>query len=340
VAVVNSAEIPTGESVRRGIVHFGAPLQDSINGATRARANLFADASHLAEALFGTHMPANIFLAGVAYQAGYIPLSAASLERAIELNGVDAPQNLAAFRWGRKYCNDADAVESLADPGKRASSAPLSLDELIDRRARDLTAYQNARYAERYRSLVGEVRRGESAVRPGSTDLTEAVARYLYKLMAYKDEYEVARLLTKPEFDEQTRALFAAPRRVLYNLHPPLLRALGLQRKIELGPGWRPLLRALAALRGLRGTPLDLFGYAAVRRRERALIDWYQQTIRIMLTGLSSENLDDALAIARSPDRIRGYEQIKLRSIDAVQREIAQAVERFTSTAGSLSSRA
>ncbi|MBI3666779.1 MAG: indolepyruvate ferredoxin oxidoreductase family protein [Acidobacteria bacterium] len=228
VAVVNSAEIPTGDTVRAGAVHFGAPLEDAINRATRRGANLFVDSSGLAEALFSSHMSANIFLLGVAYQAGYIPLSADSIERAIELNGVEAAQNLAAFRWGRKYHHDPEAVEEVA--GRKAAQAaarPLGLDEVIERRARDLADYQDEHYARRYREQVEQVRRREQEVRRGSTALTEAVARHLFKLMAYKDEYEVARLLTTRSFERQAREQFEAPRYMVYHLHPPLLRALG-----------------------------------------------------------------------------------------------------------------
>ncbi len=329
IAVVNSAEIPTGESVRQGAAHFGGPLVETINRATRPGANLYVDASRLAEGLFSSHMPANIFLLGVAYQAGYLPLSAASIERAIELNGVAVEQNLAAFRWGRKYHHDPEAVEALLEPGDRPAPQPQTLDELVERRSRDLAGYQDSRYAARYRDWVERVRRREQQVRPGSTELAAAVARYLYKLMAYKDEYEVARLLTKPSFEQQTLGLFEAPRRLVYHLHPPLLRVLGLKNKLALGPWFRPALRLLAALRRLRGGPLDVFGFASLRRRERNLIRWYEQTLGAVLDGLSEENFREALEIAASPDRIRGYEEIKLRSIEVVKGAVSRLLEKF-----------
>ncbi len=327
IAVVNSAEIPTGDSARRGLVHFGSSLVDTINRATRARANLFLDASGMAEALFSSHLASNIFLMGVAYQAGYLPLQAASIERAIELNGVEAAKNLAAFRWGRKYHQDPEAVIEIARPRDRAARTPLTLDELVECRSRDLTDYQDAGYARRYCELVERARRRESEVRPGSTELAEAVARYLYKLMAYKDEYEVARLLTRPSFEAETLGMFEAPRSLVYHLHPPLLRTFGLNKKLALGPWFRPALRLLAGLRRLRGTPLDPFGYAAVRRRERALIAWYERTLGLLLQGLDAENFGAALEMASSPDRIRGYEQVKLRSAEAVERQVADLVE-------------
>ena len=323
IAVVNSAEIPTAHSVRRGLVHFGAPLTGQIQQATRSRANRFVDASRAAETLFASHLPANIVLLGVAYQAGYIPLTAASIERAITLNGVEVDQNLAAFRWGRKLCLEPEA----ADPAPPAQ--PPSLDELIERRSRDLTAYQDVRYAARYRERVERVRRREAQVRPGSGDLAEAAARYLYKLMAYKDEYEVARLLAKPSFTAYATGLFEAPERMGFHLHPPLLRALGWKRKIEVGAWARPLLGALAGLRRLRGTPLDPFGYAAGRRRERALIAWYEQVLDTLLDGLRADNHELAVRIASSPDAIRGYEQVKLRSAAQTEQQVAEWLSEF-----------
>ncbi len=334
VAIVNSYETPTSDSIRKGAVHFSSPLLDTINRATRSRANIFVDASGLAEGLFASHMAANIFLLGVAYQAGFLPLSSGAIERAIELNAVEVAQNLAAFRWGRKYQHDPEAVEAQARGGARPKAEALPLDELVARRVRDLTDYQNARYAGRYRHWVDETRRREQQVRSGSSVLTEAVARYLYKLMAYKDEYEVARLLTRPSFEQRIRDTFEAPQQVVYNLHPPLLRSLGLKGKLALGPWFRPALRILGALRGLRGSPLDVFGWASLRRRERKLIDWYEQTLRAVLDGLSEENFDDAVQIARSPDRIRGYEQIKLQSMERVERDVAELLARFAGQPG------
>ena len=329
LAVVNSAEIPTGDSVRQGAIRFGRPLIDAVNRSTRAGANLFVNASGLAEALFSSHMAANILLLGVAYQAGYLPLTGASLERAIELNGVEVEQNLAAFRWGRKYHHDPETVERIAGL-RRAAPLAESLDQLIERRARDLVEYQDQNYAARYRRLLDQARRREQQVRPASVELSQAVARYLYKLMAYKDEYEVARLLTLPEFEQQVRDTFQSPRRVDYHLHPPLLRALGLKRKLSLGPWFRPLLRMLARLRALRGGPLDVFGYAALRRRERGLIQWYERTLETVLARLSAENFDEAVHIASRPDGIRGYEQVKLRSVEGVEREVAEALSRYS----------
>ena len=258
---------------------------------------------------------------GVAYQAGLLPISAESIEQALRLNGVAVERNLAAFRWGRKYQHDPVSVLQYVTDEK----APLeieTLDGLIDHRARELSAYQNQKYTAEYRSFVDRVRQAEVRVRPGSSDLTDAAARYLYKLMAYKDEYEVARLLTDPSFEQQYRETFESPRKIIYHLHPPLLRSLGLKKKLSLGPGFRPLLKLLASFKFLRGTALDVFGWAKTRRQERELIGWYRGTIESLLAGLSDANLGQAAEIARLPDQIRGYEDIKTASIEKVQQAV------------------
>ena len=323
VAVVNSHEIPTGETVRKGLTVLSADgrFVDTVNRFTRAGDNIFVDASRLAEELFGGHLYTNIFLLGVAYQAGHIPLACASIEQAIRLNGVAVQRNLEAFAWGRKYIEDPAAVLSLA--GEETSPSKHSSEELLQHRVRELTAYQNAAYAQRYRAFVEEIRRAEQQAAPGSTQLTEAVARYLYKLMAYKDEYEVARLLTDPEFEKRVQAAFENPRKLVFHLHPPFLRALGLKRKLSLGAWWlRPLLKLLAAGKTLRGTVCDPFGYATARREERRLIQWYRETLGSFLPVLAA-HLPLALEAATLPDQIRGYENIKLDSARRVRQAAA-----------------
>jgi indolepyruvate ferredoxin oxidoreductase len=237
----------------------------------------------------------------VAYQAGLLPLTAAAIEEAIRLNRVEAERNVQAFLWGRKYYRDAAGVEALIDP-PRARETKVDFVE-------ELALYQDRAYARTYQEFLGDV----ESRRP---ELRDAVARNLYKLMAYKDEYEVARLLTRPEFDEQMRKMWQAVESIGYNLHPPLLRALGMKKKLKLGAWFRGPLRVLAALKFLRGTPFDAFGYAEVRRQERALIDWYRTLVR---QCLETENLALAQEILELPDQIRGYENIKLESIRKVK---------------------
>ncbi len=335
-AVLNTHQTPSADSVRKGLTVLSdqAHLAHVVNQATRSRDNIFADASKSAEALFGSHLQSNIFLLGIAYQAGRLPLAAASIEQAIRLNGVAVERNVAAFRWGRKYREDPESVAGYIREEQPAVSLEDengdALDVLIARRAEDLIGYQDLEYADRYKHFLEGVRGVEDRVRPGSTQLTEAVARYLYKLMAYKDEYEVARLLTDPTFDRQTGERFEAPRKIVYHLHPPLLRALGLKKKLALGPWFRPVLRLLAGLKGLRGGPLDLFGRASIRKQERELIDWYRDTVEVLLAGLREDNLNLAADVAGLPDQIRGYEDIKAESIEKVRRAVDEQLAELT----------
>jgi indolepyruvate ferredoxin oxidoreductase len=195
----------------------------------------------------------------------------------------------------------------------------------VERRIADLTRYQNAAYATRYATFVREVETRQPA-------LADAAARNLYKLMAYKDEYEVARLLTDPQREAQIRGMWEQVESIGYNLHPPLLRALGMQRKLKLGGWFRGPLRIMAAMKGLRGTPLDIFGYAAVRREERGLIAWYQQLVRECLDHVTPDNLSLAQEIVALPGLIRGYENIKLAGIRKVKALTAEKMAGLANT--------
>ena len=246
MAVVNTAEVPTGDAIR-GLTSLAGPglAVDIVNKYTDRSRNVFVDASRIAEGLFASHLAVNVFLLGVAYQGGHIPLSAAAIEEAIRLNGAEVDRNLAAFLWGRKYYHDARSVEDILDPPKpKEPSLPMA-----EHRARELREYQNAAYAEEYAQFVRRV----AAQAPA---LEEPVARYLYKLMAYKDEYEVARLLTKRSFERQLTGMWDQVESIGYNLHPPLLRALGWKQKLKLGQWFGGPLRMLARMKALRGTPV------------------------------------------------------------------------------------
>jgi indolepyruvate ferredoxin oxidoreductase len=260
-----------------------------------------------------------MFLLGVAYQGGHIPLSAAAIEESIRLNQVEVDRNLAAFLWGRKYYHDARSVEEFLEPPK-PKARPLPTAE---HRAAQLRDYQNAAYADRYTQFVRQVSAREPA-------LEEPVARYLYKLMAYKDEYEVARLLTKSAFEQQLGEMWDQVESIGYNLHPPILRALGWKKKLRLGQWFGGPLRILAKLKSLRGTPLDLFGYASVRREERELIVWYRAVMEECLQKLTPDNLRTALEIASLPDQIRGYEKIKSDSIALVKSQAAEKLAQMS----------
>jgi indolepyruvate ferredoxin oxidoreductase len=309
VAVVNTSEVPTGDDIR-GRTRLAGPGRsvDIINTYTDRSRNVFVDASRVAEGLFASHLAVNVFLLGVAYQGGHIPLSAAAIEEAIRLNGAEAERNLAAFLWGRKYFHDARSVEEVLAPPKPAADRLPTAES----RARQLREYQNDAYARQYSEFVRQV----AAKAPA---LEEPVAVYLYKLMAYKDEYEVARLLTKRNFAEQLGDMWEQVESIGYNLHPPILRSLGWKHKLQVGQWFGGPLRILARLKGLRGTPLDLFGYARVRREERELIVWYRGLIDQCLEKLTPENLPIAIEIASLPDQIRGYEKIKSESVARVK---------------------
>ena len=308
--VVNSSIVPTAEQIRTRTLLGPQTLIDQVDQATQRGRNIYVDANRLAESLFGSHMAVNLFMTGVAWQAGLIPITLGAIEQAVELNGVDIARNLQTFSWGRKYYQDANWVEEQAAPAGRKSDqvAPFT----IERRMADLTAYQNAQVAADFQAFVREI--AEKV-----PELEEPVGRYLYKLIAIKDEYEVARMLTSDEFENKVRGAFANVESIGYNLHPPMLRRFGVTKKMQLGPWARPMLRLLARLKGFRGTTLDLFGYSAHRRLERSLVEWYKDTMRQAASLHNSGNAASAMELACLPDQIRGYEQIKEQSIVRVK---------------------
>jgi indolepyruvate ferredoxin oxidoreductase len=243
-----------------------------------------------------------------------------ALERAIALNGVQVDMNRKAFLWGRRAAADLAAVERVAAPAQViALPRTGSLDEIVERRSRYLIGYQGRRYARRYRRLVERVRKAEAAL--DSTRLAEAVARGYFRLLAYKDEYEVARLYADPAFQAQLDAAFEGDYRLTFHLAPPLRArrdpATGEPRKRAYGPGTLTLFRILARLRFLRGTPLDLFGRTAERRMEQQLIRDYEGDIARMLSGLDRTTHETAIALAGLPEQIRGFGHVKMRSIEA-----------------------
>ncbi len=320
VAVVNTAEVPTGDAIR-GKVALAGPGRaiDLINSYTDRTRNVYVDASRIAEGLFSSHLSVNMFLLGAAYQGGHVPLSVAAIEEAIRLNGAEVARNLAAFQWGRKYYHDARSVEEILDPPKpKQERVPTA-----EHRALQLRDYQNAAYAEAYSAFVRQVA-------SKAPELEEPVARNLYKLMAYKDEYEVARLLTRRSFEKQLGEMWEQVESIGYNLHPPILRALGWKKKLKLGQWFGGPLRMLAKLKGLRGTALDPFGYAAVRREERELIVWYRSLIEECLRKLTPANLPVAIEIASLPDQIRGYEKIKSDSIATVKARASEKLAQMS----------
>jgi indolepyruvate ferredoxin oxidoreductase len=333
IAVVNTAQVATAEMVTDTAAHFPAPVlaRAAINRATRVKDNLFLDAGGLSERLFADHMPANMITIGAAFQHGCLPLSAASIEAAIRLNGAAVEGNLAAFAWGRAAVADPAAVEAaLAPPSPPARREPPaavramlaaadahgSLGEVLERCVPELADYQSRAYAQAYVDKVLAVAAIErDATGAPGTPVATAYAHGLHKLMAYKDEYEVARLYLDPVERARIRAQFGAGAKVRVLLHPPLLRALGVDRKLRLGPWIFPVFRGLRALRRLRGTMLDPFGHTQVRKVERALAEEYDALVMRALERLTPATVDDVVAVAELPDVVRGYEEIKLRNV-------------------------
>jgi indolepyruvate ferredoxin oxidoreductase len=329
-AVINAGIAPTGEFTKDPNLRLPEhDLAEAIREACGPDAADFFDATELATALLGDSIATNLFMVGYAWQKGLIPVSGDAILQAIELNGAAVESNKGAFEWGRRAAVDLASVERAATPPEaRVESQRLSqtLDEIVERRSRFLADYQNAEYAARYVEFVDHVRNVEQSAVAGSTRLTEAVARYLFKLMAYKDEYEVARLYTQTDFLERIAKQFDGDYRVNLHLAPPLWAkidpATGEPRKRAFGPWMLGAMRVLAKLKGLRGTALDVFGYSAERRTERRLVGEYRATVEGLLGKLDAARLPLAVEIASIPEFIRGYGPVKERHLrDAKSRE-------------------
>jgi indolepyruvate ferredoxin oxidoreductase len=336
-AVLNTAESPTADFVRNPNWSAGtAAMLAQVRAAVGVDAHAAAvDATGLATALLGDAIYANPFVLGFAWQKGWIPLAYETLLRAIELNGVAIDANKRAFEWGRAAAHDLEAVQRAAGGNaaqviefKRAST----LEEIVGRRVEFLTAYQDAAYARRYSELVERVRRVESD-RLQSTRLTEAVARYYFKLLAIKDEYEVARLHADPAFRERIAAQFEGDYKLNFYLAPPLLSrpdpVTGRPKKIRFGPWALGAFTVLAKLRFLRGTPFDLFGYSEERRTERALVGEYEQLVDELLGRLDAGNHALAIELASLPEEIRGYGHVKAQHLEKARARQAELLARL-----------
>ncbi|MBE8476470.1 MULTISPECIES: indolepyruvate ferredoxin oxidoreductase family protein [Streptomyces] len=334
VAVVSTSAVPTGAQVRDA--SLTPPDADELLSRfiRRTKDVLPLDTTAAAQALFGDGMPANFLLVGAAYQAGVLPMSAAAIEWAIEANGVAVKNNIAAFRWGRVAVADATAFAAAVSSDRPASTlkAPADIDlgdltgetrRLAGIRATQLIGYQSKSVAQRYVTDMLTVWRAERAVGQ-DTAFSEAVARGLYKLTAYKDEYEVARLLTDPAFEAQLQAEVPGGVKPRYRLHPPILKAMGREKKIAFGPWMRPVLRMLAKGRVLRDTPFDPFGHLPVRKLERQLRDSYRTTVLRLANELTEESYSTAAAAAEAADMVRGYEDIKLANVDRYRARLAE----------------
>ena len=337
--VINLAEFLPGDFTRNA--DFSLPterLKRAIVADAGRDKTHFIDATRAATALFGASVGANIFLVGYAYQLGAIPLAAASIERAIELNGEAVEMNKAAFSWGRRAVVEPAVVEALIKPAPEATSDARTLsqsfDDVVARRVAFLTAYQNAAYAARYRRLVERTKAAETARAPGRTGLADAVARYLFKLMAYKDEYEVARLYSDGAFVKQVNSELGGEHlRFHVHLAPPLLarrdKATGEPRKMTFGPWIFPLFGLLAKFKFLRGTAFDPFGYSTERTTERALVRDYEALLDEVLAKLNGDNHHIAVGLAAIPEKIRGFGHVKMRHLKAAKADETALLDQF-----------
>jgi indolepyruvate ferredoxin oxidoreductase len=318
-AVVNSQQTPTAEFTRNPDAEFPADamMQTIVEAVGEAKTH-FVQATDLATKLMGDSIASNLFMLGYAFQLGLIPLTSGAIEKAIELNGVAVNLNQQAFLWGRRAAFDLPGVQAAANPQAAPVQEPkdLSLEQRLASNAKTLGEYQNRAYGERYLALVHKVRDAESRLFPGEhLALTEAVAFNAFKLLAYKDEYEVARLYSNGEFTRQLQAQFEGDYRLEFHLAPSWLAKRdpnsGAPRKRSFGPWMLKAFDVLAKFKFLRGTAFDPFGRSLERRQERELIDSYVADIELILSRLNAGNRHTALNLARLPERIRGYGHVK-----------------------------
>ena len=339
--VINSYEMITGDFTKNADMLFPSlKIKQAIQQTAGTDNTEFLDASRLATALIGDTIATNMFMLGFAFQRGLIPLERSSIEQAIEINGMSVESNKQSFLWGRRTAHDGKRVwemtASIAE-GFLLEEPPEGLDELIQHRADVLTAYQNKAYAKHYLQLVERVRTIETDRLPGSLSLTEAVARYYFKLLAYKDEYEVARLYTNGDFMKKIRGRFEGDFRLKLHLAPPLFSHrdshTGEPIKSAFSSWIFPVLKMLSRFKFLRGTAFDLFGKTKERRMERQLIQEYEQTIKELLLGLTKKNHNIALEIAKIPEQIRGYDMVKQRHFETAKSNEKKLLAKFRDSA-------
>ncbi len=337
-AIVNDNETPTAEFVNNADAQFPSDeMKSAIATEIGAKEKTsFIDATRIATALLGDSIAANLFLLGYAWQKGLIPVAAESIDYALELNAVAVDFNKEAFLWGRRAAFNLDAVRSASNTLESAFTALENPIEIISDRAERLEAYQDRNYADQYRNFMTDLKErlqdNSSLDSNQRKELIKVVARQLFKLMAYKDEYEVARLYSDGTFKKALNDQFEGNVRLRFHLAPPLLarkNRKGIPQKMTF-PGWTmAMFKGLASLRFLRGGPLDIFGQTEERKRERQLIVDYRSDVEKLLANLDDDNFQCALKILSLPEKIRGYGHVKLANINMVEAEQKKLMREF-----------
>jgi indolepyruvate ferredoxin oxidoreductase len=334
--IVNTHETIVGDFTRNPDMEFPTDKLEMTIAATAGKDHVnFVEATRLATTLLGDSIATNMFMLGFAWQKGTIPLTLDSIHQAVELNAVAVDANKRAFLWGRRAAHDLAAVEKRATPETTSPITDIAtkLEDIVARRISFLTEYQNEAYARRYKDFVVAVQKNESRALPEGEDLARAVARYYFKLLTYKDEYEVARLYTDTGFMDKVNQAFEGDFKLNFHLAPPVLADRNLDtgnlEKKSYGPWVMRAFGVLAKLKGLRGTAFDPFGRSAERRRERQLITDYERTVGGLLESLSVENYEIAVDIASIPEQIRGYGHVKERHIKDAKAHEADLLNAF-----------
>jgi indolepyruvate ferredoxin oxidoreductase len=333
-AVINTALVPTASFVTDGNVDFEEQrILNALRAAVGPKGLDLVDGTRIATALMGDSIATNLFMLGFAFQKGLVPVGLAALERAIEINGAAVEANKQTFAWGRLAAHDLAQVEAALGPKVVPLEAPKTLESRISYRVDYLTRYQDAAYAARYSNLVSRVREAEMRCAPGSTDLWEAAALSLFKLMAIKDEYEVARLYTDGSFLSDLRQQFEGNYRLEFHLAPPMLAerdpATGHLKKRAFGPWVFRAFKLLAGMRGLRGGAFDIFGRTAERRMERQLLADYEKLLERLMADLRPDNRAVAVELARLPQTIKGFGHVKERNVQAARDLQADLIAKF-----------
>ncbi|MCQ1835385.1 indolepyruvate ferredoxin oxidoreductase family protein [Neorhizobium galegae] len=331
-AVIDDHFAPTASFVKDTTIDFRqeATLK-SLRRAAGDDAVETVAATDMATALLGDAIAANMFLLGHAWQRGLVPISLAALDKAIELNGTGIAMNRAAFGWGRRAAVDPEAVAREAGLTKSEPKAE-TLEEMVSKRVTFLTDYQNAAYAERYKGLLDIAKSAEAQLR-GITGFAEAVAKNAFKLMAYKDEYEVARLHRDRSFEKKLAEQFEGDFKIRHHLAPPMIARIdqrtGHPAKIAFGAWIRPAFALLEKLKFLRGTPFDPFGRTAERRMERQLVEDYVALVTELSAGLDVHGHSIAIELAGLPDMVRGFGHVKLASVERFEKRKTDLVAKW-----------